>query len=74
MWGDTLVPCNDIYKHRDQRLGTNAVTQCVNVVYKKNEKPSVSFMAMGFPGTSTRNKYMYKAWTKNVYTYYCVQG
>ncbi len=29
MWGDTLVPCNDIYKHRDQRLGTNAVTQCV---------------------------------------------
>ncbi len=28
MWGDTLVPCNDIYKHRDQRLGTNTVTQC----------------------------------------------
>ncbi len=28
IWGDTLVPCNAIYKHRDQRFGTMAVTQC----------------------------------------------
>ena len=26
--------CNDIYKHRDQRLGTNAVTQCDNADIK----------------------------------------
>ena len=26
MWGDTLVLCNDIYNHKDQRLGT---TVCV---------------------------------------------
>ena len=27
--GDTLVPCTNVYKHRDQRLGTMVVTQCV---------------------------------------------
>ncbi len=35
MWGDTLifiilVPCNAIYKHRDQRLGTMVGTHCVD--------------------------------------------
>ncbi len=31
MWGHTLVPCNAIYKHRDQRFRTMVVTKCVSV-------------------------------------------
>ena len=38
MWGDTLVPYNAIYKHSDQRLGTMAVTQCVNRTSVKSDK------------------------------------
>ncbi len=29
MWGDTLVPSNNIYKRRVQKIETLVVTQCV---------------------------------------------
>ena len=45
MWGDTLVQCTNIYKNKDQRLGTMVVTQCVNTSPASNRSHRRRFWA-----------------------------